>query len=150
MVAGWERSIRKSACSGEEKEKRGTSVCCNDTASRMMCITWKKNPLRAASLKAKTNDRICEGLVGWSICYWYWTVLFENKCEALAQWWELILMPFHEREYEWDSCFSLFRSNVFISCFIWSLNTNSILSGEVMPGTLALSDPLEETTSGVA
>jgi len=53
----------------EEEEERGISVCCNDTASRRTCIAWKKNPLRAAGLKAKTNDRICEVLVGWSICY---------------------------------------------------------------------------------
>lgn len=59
-------------------------------------------------------------------------------------------MFFHERENEWESCISLFRSLVLMSCFIWSPNANRVVSGEVMPVTLALSDPLEKSMPGAA
>lgn len=57
------------------------------------------------------------------------------------------LMPFHETKYELESCSSLFRSNIFSFSFMRSLNANAVLSGEALPGTLALSDPLEDSVS---
>lgn len=59
-------------------------------------------------------------------------------------------MPFHETKYELESCSFLFRSNIFSSCFMRSLNANAILSGEAMPEMLALSDPLGDSVSATA